>query len=96
MRQLVFAWIALVALAGLSFAASFVHLGRLGLPAAIAIALVKALVVTAVFMELASERGSIRFVAAAAIALLAVFVGLAAIDPATRDPAPIPASAPRD
>jgi cytochrome c oxidase subunit 4 len=92
MRRLVFAWIALLALAGLSFAASFVHLGRLGLPAAIAIALVKALVVIAVFMELANERGSVRLTVAAAIALLVVFVSLASIDPATRDAPPVPSA----
>jgi cytochrome c oxidase subunit 4 len=92
MRRLFYAWIALCALAALSFAVSLLHLGRLGLPAAILIALVKALVVLAVFMELAAERGSIRLVAATAVALLVIFVGLAAIDPATRDRAPVAGS----
>lgn len=89
MKRLFFAWLALSLLAALSFGASLLHLGRLGLPVAILIALVKASIVLAVFMELALERGSIRLVAATAIALLVVFVGLAATDPATRDPAPL-------
>jgi caa(3)-type oxidase subunit IV len=59
------------------------------LPVAILIAVVKALVVLAIFMELALDRGSVRLVAATAVALLVVFVGLAAADPATRDRAPI-------
>jgi cytochrome c oxidase subunit 4 len=89
MKRLFLAWLSLMSLAGLSFGVSLLHLGRFGLPVAILIAVVKAFVVLAIFMELALDRGSVRLVAATAVALLVVFVGLAASDPATRDPAPV-------
>lgn len=88
MRRLVFAWLALMALAGASWAASYLHLGKLGVLVAILIAGVKAVVVGLIFMELIDERPSTRFVALTAIALLVVFIGLVAADPATRDAAP--------
>ena len=49
-----------MALAALSLALRFAHLGRLGMAVALAIAAVKAVLVGLVFMELAFERPSIR------------------------------------
>ncbi len=88
MRRLIIAWIVLVALAAVSFAASYLHLGRLGVPVAVVIAAIKAGVVFAIFMDLSEERASTRLTIAGALALIVVFVTIVSADPATRDPAP--------
>jgi cytochrome c oxidase subunit 4 len=88
MIRLLAAWIALIVLAAASWAVSYVHLGRWGLLIALVIALAKALVVLAVFMELARERATTRLVAVTAVLLVAVFIGFVAADPSTREGSP--------
>lgn len=77
---------ALVALAGLSLALSFVELGPWSVPIALMIAVVKMILVALVFMHLLEQPGANRLVPLAAIALLVLLVGLMAVDVGTRVP----------
>jgi cytochrome c oxidase subunit 4 len=86
--------VGLLLLAGVSFALSFVHLGRLALPIALAIAALKAGLVIAIFMELSEERSSIRLAALAAILTLSLLVSLTAADVLTRERPPLLPPAP--
>ena len=65
LRPLILAWLALLALLGLTAGLAYLPMGRFNLVAALAIAAAKALVVLAVFMELA-RGASLRWVFAAA------------------------------
>lgn len=80
----------LLALAGLSYGLSFVALGRLGLPLALAIAACKALTVLFVFMEFGGLPTSAKLAAGAALLMVALLVGLMVADVATRERAPLP------
>ena len=77
---LFFTWSALMALAGLSLALRFSHLGNLGMPAALGIAAVKAVLVGLVFMELAFEKPSIRLAFAAGLLMIAIMLALMIAD----------------
>jgi cytochrome c oxidase subunit 4 len=79
----------LLLLWALSFSLSYVPLGAASLPVALAIALVKAVLVVLFFMELLHESVSMKFAIAAALGLLAVLIGLMVADVATREPAPL-------
>jgi cytochrome c oxidase subunit 4 len=83
-RALLVAWLALMVLAVGSFMLSFAHLGRLGLPAALLIAMVKAVIVVTVFMELAVEKPAVRLTLIASVAFLALLVAFVLADLATR------------
>ena len=80
----------LLALAGLSYGLSFVALGELGLPIALAIAACKALTVLFVFMEFGGLPTSAKLAAGAALLMVALLVGLMVADIATREHAPLP------
>jgi cytochrome c oxidase subunit 4 len=89
-RTLVTVAIVLLALWGTSWALSYADLGRLSLPIAIAIAGAKAILVALFFMELVSERFTVRVTVLAAGLLIATMMGLMAADVATRFPGPLP------
>jgi cytochrome c oxidase subunit 4 len=88
-RGLLLTWAALMALAALSFALRFAHLGKLGMAVALAIAAVKAVLVGLVFMELAFERASIRLAFAAGILTIVVMLALMIGDVVTRAVPPL-------
>jgi cytochrome c oxidase subunit 4 len=98
-RALLFNLLALLALAGLSLALRFAHLGNLGMPVAMGIAVAKAVLVGLVFMELAFEKASIRFAFAAGLIMIAVLLSLMIADVMTRAVPPLqdpPGTQPRD
>jgi cytochrome c oxidase subunit 4 len=80
-------WLALMLLAALSLALRFAHLGDYGFAAALGIALVKAVLVALIFMELLYERATVRFAIVVGVALLAVMLTFMIGDVITR---PIP------
>jgi cytochrome c oxidase subunit IV len=88
-RGLFLTWTALMALAALSFALRFAHLGHLGMVAALGIAAVKALLVGLVFMELAFEKASIRLAFAAGLLMIAIMLSLMIADVVTRAVPPL-------
>lgn len=88
-RGLLLTWTALMALAALSFALRFAHLGKMGMAVALAIAAVKALLVGLVFMELAFERASIRLAFAAGLLMTVVMLALMIGDVVTRAVPPL-------
>jgi cytochrome c oxidase subunit 4 len=90
MGALLFTGAILLALASVSYGASFVHLGALGLPLALAIAACKALAVLFVFMEFGGLSASAKLAAGAALLMLLLLLGLMVADVATREPAPLP------
>jgi cytochrome c oxidase subunit 4 len=76
--------LALFALWGTSWALSYVDLGHFALPVAITIAAAKAVLVALFFMELVSERFTVRVPVIVAGLLIALMIGLMAADIATR------------
>jgi cytochrome c oxidase subunit 4 len=88
-RGLFLTWAALMALAALSLGLRFAHLGGLGMPAALGIAAVKAVLVGLVFMELAFEKASIRLAFAAGLFMIAVMLALMIADVVTRAVPPL-------
>lgn len=90
-RAYVATWAALVALAAASFGLSFLHLGGWAMPAAVAIAAAKALLVALFFMHLVRAQASVRLAGAAAVVFIAILIGLVVADVVTRDgPALVP------
>ncbi|MDB4935546.1 MAG: hypothetical protein JWP87_2518 [Labilithrix sp.] len=75
---------ALLALWVSSFALSYASLGTWALPVALAIAVVKAVLVALVFMELAHATLSMKLTVLAALALLLTLMALMVADVATR------------
>jgi cytochrome c oxidase subunit IV len=88
-RGLFVTWLALMVLAGVSLGLRFAHLGSLGMPAALGIAAVKAVLVGLVFMELAFEKPSIRFAFAAGLFMIALMLALMIADVVTRAEPPL-------
>lgn len=95
-RLLVGLGAALLGLAGLSLALSFVPLGRFAVAVALGIAAVKAWLVARHYMELHGSHASVRIVAATALFFVLLLVSLTAADPATRLAPPLlpPAASP--
>jgi caa(3)-type oxidase subunit IV len=88
-RELFLTWAALMALAALSLALRFAHLGPLGMVAALGIAVVKVVLVGLVFMELAFERASVRLAFAAGLLMIVVMLALMVGDVVTRAVPPL-------
>ncbi len=88
-RALFSTWVALVALAAVSLALSYAHLGTYNVPVALAIAALKAALVAVVFMELAVERLSVRLVFGAAFGFIAILVFFVLADLHTRPEPPL-------
>jgi caa(3)-type oxidase subunit IV len=89
-RRLWVTWIALLLLAGLTFALSFAPLGALSLPVTLAIAAAKGTLVVLLFMELVGTRVSPRLALSCALLLLAILVALVSADVLTRLAAALP------
>jgi caa(3)-type oxidase subunit IV len=81
--------LALLGLTATSFAISYVHLGALNIPVALAIACVKAALVVTVFMELAVEKLSVKLSLVMGFVFVVLLVGLMVADVATRAAAPL-------
>jgi len=77
-------WAALLGLLGLTVTLAYQRLGSFNAPAALTIALVKALLVAAVFMELRERRPLVLAFAAAGFFWLAILLWLGGIDFLTR------------
>ena len=75
---------ALVVLAVLSLALSFAGLGAWGMPIALAIAAIKALLVALFFMHLVEQPSANSFVALSAFVLVVLLVGVTVVDVETR------------
>jgi cytochrome c oxidase subunit 4 len=88
-RALFFTWLVLMVLAGTSLALRFAHLGDLGAGVALGIALVKAVLVGLVFMELLFEKPSVRLAFAAGLVMVSILIGLMVADVVTRAPPPL-------
>jgi cytochrome c oxidase subunit 4 len=88
-RGLFLTWAALMVLAAISFALRFAHLGKLGMPVALAIAAIKVVLVGLVFMELAFEKASIRLAFAAGLLMILVMLALMIGDVVTRAVPPL-------
>jgi cytochrome c oxidase subunit 4 len=82
-------WLTLLALTLVSFGVSYVHLGTLNIPVALAIAAVKATLVIAIFMELAVEKFSVKVTLVVSFVFIALLIGLMAADVATRAAPPL-------
>jgi cytochrome c oxidase subunit 4 len=81
--------LALLGLTALSFALSYVHLGALNIPVAIAIAALKATLVVTVFMELAVEKFTVKVSLIMGFVFAALLIGLMVADVVTRADAPL-------
>lgn len=88
-RALHLTFAALMLLAILSFALSFVHLGKLAYPAALVIAAVKASLVALFFMELLTEKFTVRIAFATGFAFVFLLIGFMAADVGTRQIPPV-------
>jgi cytochrome c oxidase subunit 4 len=82
-------WLALLALTALSFGVSYIHLGTLNIPVALAIASIKAILVVLIFMELAVEKFSVQVTLAVSFVFVALLIGLMVADVATRAAPPL-------
>ena len=82
-------FVALMLLAGLSFALSFADLGVATVPVAMLISLAKATLVAAFFMELVEQRFVNRFVLVAAAAFVVLLITLMVADVLTRGTPPL-------
>ncbi len=88
-RSVWLSWAALVALLAATTGLAYVPLGRAALPAALAVASVKAAVIVLVFMELARATGLTRIAAGAGLFWLCVLLGMPAIDYLNRAARPV-------
>jgi cytochrome c oxidase subunit 4 len=107
-RTLGLAWIALLALMGLSLGSAYLKLGAFNMPAGLAIAAVKAAIVAWLFMRLREAGLLLRMAALAGLAVWAIQLTLTGVDYETRVQTPAevqrpqqllptaPASAPAD
>jgi cytochrome c oxidase subunit 4 len=75
---------ALLVLWGVSWAASGLELGRWALVVAVGIAAIKAVLVVLFFMEISTERTSVRVAVAAGAVLVALMIALMVLDVRTR------------
>jgi cytochrome c oxidase subunit 4 len=83
-KPLILIWAVLMALLGLTVAASFAFTGPASAAVSLGIALAKAMLIFWFFMHLRDEGGLIRIVAIGAAAWLLILILLTAADYATR------------
>ena len=79
-RRILLCWLVLLALLAITTAVAFVPLGDWNFPIAITIAVAKAALVLAIFMELRAARGLVRGFALAGFVWLLVMIMLTAAD----------------
>ena len=83
-RTYIIVWLILMFLTGVTVAASFVHVGHLNVPLALAIATVKATLVALIFMHLLYDEKFNLIVLMGGILFVIVFFAFTLIDPLTR------------
>ena len=81
--------LALLELTGVSFAISYVPLGVLNIPVALAIASLKATLVVAIFMELSVEKFTVKLSLVMAFVFVLLLVALMVADVTTRATPPL-------
>jgi cytochrome c oxidase subunit 4 len=97
-RGLFLTLLALLVLAGFSLAMRFAHLGAFGFAVGLGVAAIKAALVAVFFMEILSERATVRFAFVTCLSLFALLVMLTVADVLTRAVPPLdnpPGTAPR-
>lgn len=80
LRPLWIAWAVLLLLLVLTYVLAYAPLGRYGLPVSIGIAIVKALIILAIFMELTKASNLVRIFASVGFFWLCILLGMPAID----------------
>ena len=85
-RTFILVWLALLVLTGVTVAAAQVNLGALNVWVALGIATVKAALVVAVFMHMQYESPLFKLALIAALAILAIFIGMTFLDVLHRTP----------
>lgn len=88
-RALLLTLLALLVLAGASLLFRFAHLGDFSFAVALGIALIKAILVAVVFMEITLEKPTARFAFGACLSLFALMISLLVADVLTRSPPPL-------
>jgi cytochrome c oxidase subunit 4 len=88
-RALLLTLLVLLLLAGASLVFRFAHLGDFSFPVALGIALIKAILVALVFMEITMEKPTVRFAFAACLSLFALMLALIVGDILTRSAPPL-------
>ncbi len=79
-KVIVFIWLVLLVLTGVTVAVSFVDLGALNIWVALGIASTKSALVISYFMHMKYERPVFKLCLLVALCTLAVFIGLTFID----------------
>jgi cytochrome c oxidase subunit 4 len=87
-RRMILTWVALMMLLGLNMGSAFLPLGNWNLVLNLAFAAAKALLIMAVFMQLARRSGLMRIVAATGFLWLAFLFTLSLADYLTRASVP--------
>lgn len=95
MKRLVLTWVGLVGLMLASLGCSTLHMGLGNTIAGIGIAVVKAVLVGAIFMGLARGAAMLRLIAAAAVGGALILAGLSLVDFIPRPDDPASYQAPR-
>jgi len=84
-RRYAFVWMALVALAALSFGLSFAHLGAFGPAVALTIGAAKAILIAAFFMHLVEQPSISRWAFATGLILVGLLLLMVSLDVVTRE-----------
>lgn len=79
-RPLWLTWAVLLALLALTFGLAYAPLGRFSFAVSLVIAVLKALIILAVFMELTKASNLVRIFAAAGFFWLCILLGMPAVD----------------
>jgi cytochrome c oxidase subunit 4 len=88
-RGLLLTLVALLLLAAFSLAMRFAHLGALSYPVGLGIAAIKAVLVVVFFMELLTEKATVRFAFVTCLSLFALLLALVVADVLTRGVPPL-------
>jgi caa(3)-type oxidase subunit IV len=88
-RSFFLVFVALIALAALSYGLSFARVGALSVPLALSISAIKVTLVAVFFMELVAQRFVNRFVVVVAMGMLSTLLALMAADVLTRGTPPL-------
>lgn len=94
-RQVLLAWLALLALMLCSLGSAYLPLGPWNAAVGLAVATLKSAIVVGLFMQLARAGTLVRIVAAAGLFTLALLLGLSQVDFGTRVTEPAPMQPPQ-
>jgi len=79
-RTFILVWVALLTLTGVTVAVAQYHFGALNVWVALGIAIFKSSLVVAVFMHMKYETPLFKLALLAALAILAIFIGMTFLD----------------